>query len=342
MLFDQKEIDRSLVELGLDVRKLSLITRSSIASAYKVLQDIEKNLQPAPGVSKDQHEAKLKDLTRVFNDHIPHRNGVPPTIKTIEQIKEKSSLLEAVTDIEIANRLIKEKGGEGDLNMNPIDVNYRKLRTEITPLEKYRSEFQLIEQMVQNTQSESFKFKVELEEVFELAREGEADRFSPFVKLPHHRLLWHGSRLSNFIGILSQGLRIAPPEAPVTGYFLGKGIYFADMVSVSGQYLHTSRDHPVGLMILCDVALGRTFQLAHGKFIEKQDLDEAHFHSVKCCGTKGPDSGYDIQTPEGLIASLGHEASTGVPVSELIHNEIVVYDVAQVKMKYLVKVRFQH
>ena len=35
-------------------------------------------------------------------------------------------------------------------------------------------------------------------------------------------LLWHGSRLTNFVGIISQGLRIAPPEAPVTGYMFGK------------------------------------------------------------------------------------------------------------------------
>lgn len=37
-------------------------------------------------------------------------------------------------------------------------------------------------------------------------------------------LLWHGSRLTNFVGILGQGLRIAPPEAPVTGYRFGKVI----------------------------------------------------------------------------------------------------------------------
>jgi len=43
------------------------------------------------------------------------------------------------------------------------------------------------------------------------------------------RLLWHGSRATNFGGILSQGLRIAPPEAPVSGYMFGKGIYLADM-----------------------------------------------------------------------------------------------------------------
>ena len=33
-------------------------------------------------------------------------------------------------------------------------------------------------------------------------------------------------------GILSEGLRIAPPEAPTTGYMFGKGVYFADMVRV--------------------------------------------------------------------------------------------------------------
>lgn len=67
----------------------------------------------------------------------------------------------------------------------------------------------------------------------------------------------------------------------MTGYFLGKGAYFADMVSVSGQYLHTTKDHPFGFMLLCDVALGRTFQLAHGKFVSKDDLDGAGFHSLK-------------------------------------------------------------
>jgi poly [ADP-ribose] polymerase len=42
-------------------------------------------------------------------------------------------------------------------------------------------------------------------------------------------LLWHGSKLTNFMGILAGGLKIAPPEAPTTGYMFGKGIYFADM-----------------------------------------------------------------------------------------------------------------
>lgn len=51
--------------------------------------------------------------------------------------------------------------------------------------------------------------------IFKIAREGESQRFKPFKQLHNRRLLWHGSRTTNFAGILSQGLRIAPPEAPV-------------------------------------------------------------------------------------------------------------------------------
>ncbi|XP_019863495.1 PREDICTED: poly [ADP-ribose] polymerase 2-A-like, partial [Amphimedon queenslandica] len=91
---------------------------------------------------------------------------------------------------------------------------------------------------------------------FNLERHGEKKRYKPFSKLDNRMLLWHGSRLTNFVGILSQGLRIAPPEAPVTGYMFGKGVYFADMVSKSANYCWTSPQSPVGLMLLCEVALG--------------------------------------------------------------------------------------
>jgi len=339
LLFDQREIDSSLVDLGMDVRRVHLITQDSIKEAFGVLKRLESKITPSPNQSPDEHEMELGGISGQFYDIIPHR-GDRSVIKTIDTIKEKSKLLESLIDIEIAQRLMREKGGEEELNMNPIDVNYRKLRCELFPLERYRSEYRLIEDMVINTQSDAFKWDIEIDTVFEVIRAGESERFSPFKKLPHHRLLWHGSRTSNYIGILSQGLRIAPPEAPITGYFLGKGIYLADMVSVSGQYCRATVEKPYGLLLLCEAALGRTYQIAHGKFIGKEDLDEAGFHSVKCWGTKGPDTGYDSQTNDGVIVSLGREALTGVPVSELIHNEIVVYDEAQVNVKYIVKVKY--
>jgi poly [ADP-ribose] polymerase len=93
-------------------------------------------------------------------------------------------------------------------------------------------------------------------------------------------LLWHGSRLTNWTGILSQGhsfshlcgsflascnniwlkhgctssgLRIAPPEAPVTGYMFGKGVYFADMFSKSANYCYPTPTAADGVLLLCEV-----------------------------------------------------------------------------------------
>lgn len=52
-------------------------------------------------------------------------------------------------------------------------------------------------------------------QIWKIKREGEYSRYKPFRDLHNKKLLWHGSRVTNFGGILSQGLRIAPPEAPV-------------------------------------------------------------------------------------------------------------------------------
>lgn len=99
-------------------------------------------------------------------------------------------------------------------------------------------------------------------------------------------LLWHGSRLSNYAGILSQGLRIAPPEAPVTGYMFGKGVYFADMVTKSANYCGTSKHHPVGCILLCDVALGSMNDKFEADYYANE-LPEGK-HSTRGCGKNAP------------------------------------------------------
>lgn len=56
------------------------------------------------------------------------------------------------------------------------------------------------------------------------------------------------------MGILGRGLRIAPPEAPCTGYMFGKGVYFADCASKSANYTYASMNRNVGIMALCEVS----------------------------------------------------------------------------------------
>ena len=58
--------------------------------------------------------------------------------------------------------------------------------------------------------------------ILRICRGGEEERFceTNHDKNTNRRLIWHGSDAANFCGILTQGLRIAPPEADATGYMV--------------------------------------------------------------------------------------------------------------------------
>ena len=72
------------------------------------------------------------------------------------------------------------------------------------------------------------------------------------------------------MGILGQGLRIAPPEAPTTGYMFGKGVYFADVFEKSYQYCAdyagNSEDR---IMLMCEVACGNMYERDQAEYVEK-------------------------------------------------------------------------
>lgn len=53
-----------------------------------------------------------------------------------------------------------------------------------------------------------------------------------------------------------------------TGYMFGKGVYFADMVSKSANYCHTSQSEPVGLLLLAEVALGNMWVSSQWKMCQ--------------------------------------------------------------------------
>merc|ERR1712226_283817 len=111
-------------------------------------------------------------------------------------------------------------------------------------------------------------------------REGEAERFNP-ENLGNRQLLWHGSRLTNWCGILSQGLRIAPPEAPCTGYMFGKGVYFADCVSKSANYCYAYQSNNTAILTLCEVALGDQNKLhSSDSSLNKKNLPKGTYSTL--------------------------------------------------------------
>lgn len=109
-------------------------------------------------------------------------------------------MIQNLIDIKIAHKLINPKVKDAKAPLvNVIDENYGKLNCEIKTLEEKSDEYKLVEEFLENSKS---GHKLKLLDVFKLKRNGEDKIFNP-NKLANKKLLWHGSRFSNFVGILS-------------------------------------------------------------------------------------------------------------------------------------------
>ncbi|XP_061741748.1 poly [ADP-ribose] polymerase 1 [Nerophis ophidion] len=335
MIFDVESMKKAMVEFEIDLQKMPLgkLSKRQIQSAYALLTDVQQ------AVSDCASEAKILDLSNRFYTLIPHDFGMkkPPLLNNLEFIQAKVQMLDNLLDIEVAYSLLR--GGAQDNESDPIDINYEKLKTKMEVVDKSTEEAEIIMQYVKNTHAATHNtYTLEIEDIFKISREGERQRFRPFEELHNRQLLWHGSRTTNYAGILSQGLRIAPPEAPVTGYMFGKGLYFADMVSKSANYCHTSQSNPVGLLLLAEVALGNMHELKKASHITKLPKGK---HSVKGVGRTAPESSATT-TLDGVHVPLGKGTNTNIDDTSLLYNEYIVYDVAQVNLKYLLKINFNY
>ncbi|XP_019456536.1 PREDICTED: poly [ADP-ribose] polymerase 1 isoform X1 [Lupinus angustifolius] len=336
MLFNVETYRAAMMEFEINMSEMPLgkLSKSNIQKGFEALTDIQ-NLLKTDNPDPSMLESLLIDASNRFFTMIPSIH--PHIIRDEDDFKSKVKMLEALQDIEIASRLV----GFDANNDDSIDDNYKKLNCDISPLPHDSEDYRLIEKFLHNTHAPTHtEWSLELEEVFALEREGEFDMFVPYrEKLGNRMLLWHGSRMTNFVGILSQGLRIAPPEAPATGYMFGKGVYFADLVSKSAQYCFTDKKNPVGLMLLSEVALGNVYELNKAKYMDKPPRGK---HSTKGLGKKVPNESEYAKWKGDVTVPCGKPVPSSVKASELMYNEYIVYNTAQVKMQFLLKVRFHH
>lgn len=280
---------------------------------------------------------QLLGLSNQFYSMIPHDFG-HNRIKVIDneqELKAKISLMEALIDIEVATSLLKDSSGgkAGGESINLLDQHYDKLKCDIRPVDPSTDEYKMIEKYVINThQRETPK----IIDVFRIDREGEEERYQKGGKsLGNRMLLWHGSRLTNFVGILSQGLRIAPPEAPVSGYRFGKGVYFADMMSLSSRYCRTNTRGENFCMLLADVALGKPAELARDKYMEKPQPGS---DSTWALGTIEPDPKDVGECLDGCKVPYGKIVNNSRKNVSCLEHQYITYNVNQCCLKYLLRV----
>lgn len=117
----------------------------------------------------------------------------------------------------------------------------------------------------------------------------------------------------------------------------GKGVYFADMVSKSANYCFASNSNPTGLMLLCEVALGDMYERENAEYITKLPSGK---YSTKGVGRTAPDQKGSVFTQDGVEIPMGKCVDSGRSRTALLYNEYIVYDVSQINIKYLFKVKF--
>lgn len=336
LICDLKAMEECVLEMKFDTRKAPLgkLTSEQIRAGYTALKKIEECLK-RKGSSRELLEACNQFYTR-----IPHDFGLktPPIIRTEDELKQKIALLEALSDIQIAVKMVKANEGSDE---HPLDRQYRSLQCQLQPLDTSSNEYKVIEKYLQSTHAPTHSdYTMTVLDIFSVDRHGESTNF--LSQLHNRTLLWHGSRLSNWVGILSQGLRVAPPEAPVTGYMFGKGIYFADMSSKSANYCFANQNNHIGLLLLSEVALGDCNELLDADY-EANKLPPGK-HSTKGLGQTGPDPKNSV-TLDGVTVPMGPGVRTGVGKNSaysLLYNEFIVYNPAQTRMRYLLRVKFNY
>ena len=356
LIFSEKMMAQQLASLSIDLEKMPLggLSDKQAQRGYAILCDIAAALKEPPA-DESAHAQRLLGLTEAFYNTIPHKfslSKTPPVISTRELLLEKIETIEALLQVNAAQSLAAGGAAQAPLSAHPADSHYRSLKCDLEPASE--EEVAMVAQYAASTHAATHSsYSLKVRQVFRAEREGEAAAHTP--ALGNRQLLWHGSRLTNWVGILSQGLRIAPPEAPVTGYMFGKGVYFADMSSKSANYCFASRDAPTAVLLLCDVALGAQHELIASQSEAAERSKARGKHSTwgvgKTCpqpsGTKELDGGV-LKVPMG---QSGHNQylddnlerikdEGGGKRSELLYNEFIVYDTKQVKAKYVVVVDF--
>ena len=179
---------------------------------------------------------------------------------------------------------------------------YKSIGAYINKLDS--TKFKLILNFINCDKSTS---KIQILNIYEVTRPSEILNYKDY--LDNKRLLFHGTKVRNLIGILSRGL-LMPNH--VDDGMLGCGIYFSDSIHTSLKYCDEAGEtmRNTRIVAICEVALGKC----------KEYLD------------------YDtsvVKPPDGYQSVHGVKSES----SQFTDDEYVIYDVNQQMIRYLVELR---
>jgi poly [ADP-ribose] polymerase len=291
---------------------LGILTIGQIEKGERVLAELADLM--AKRLAKAKKADALADLTGRFYSAIPHRVGrsrqaaMASVIDSPEAVTVKQETLQLMRDMLRVN-------GEADnvLFDAQVDGQYRSLGCEIVALDPASTAYREVERHVVDSQVKSKSIRVK--RIWTVHRPEERKRYrggSGEGKVGNEQRLFHGSRLSNWVGLLSRGI-LMPKLVGQFGVrrtdagWLGHGIYFGDAACTSATYA-TPGKRRTQLLTVARVALGKP----------------ATFKKITWGMTEPPD---------GFDSCHGVRGSG----SQFADDEFVVYDPAQYRMEHLVE-----
>lgn len=290
---------------------LGILTVGQIEKGERILDDLYQLFQA--GSKGRRHDEHVATLSGDFYSTIPHRIGrtraaaESAVITTLEDFQAKQETLQLMKDMLKVNG----DGGQNILFDSQIDQKYKALSCEIGFIEPGSGAFRELEAYVIASQVKHKNVRVK--QIYTLKRGAEHQTFTDTIG--NQKLLFHGSRIKNWVGILSRGILL--PKIVVSmgvnrtdAGWLGHGIYFGDAACTSTFYTSPGRKG-TRLMGLARVALGKM-----------KDYTKITY------GLSEPPPGYD--------SCHGVRRKPGVS-SQFDDDEYVIYRTEQQRLEYLVE-----
>jgi len=251
-----------------------------------------------------QSRSRLKALLSDYYSTIPHK--LPRDIRGIVDDWNPAKIGEELDHLQDLEDALNTNVGQVDMSLSDmlksLGVLVREAPDSTTEARG----------LIETTQSRHHFMDARLERLWRVEHKSLTKRFQADCQVSNMKVLFHGTRTSNFVGLLSRGFLVKPPGVPLTGSMFGNGIYFADQSTKSIQYCSGGRLSYSGkrwptYLILAEVKLGR---------IKKETRAQLHY--------KRPPQGYD--------------SVMGVKGSSLLHNEYIIYNPIQADIRYVAEI----
>ena len=141
LIFNQQFFTAALEAMSYDSDKLPLgkLSERTLKSGYEALKELAE-LLANPALADEVHNMPyadaIQEITNSYYTYIPHSFGRnrPPLINNDNMLKKEVELLESLSDMSIAQEIMKDAKGDVEGDIHPLDRQYAGLgMTEMTP-----------------------------------------------------------------------------------------------------------------------------------------------------------------------------------------------------------------